>query len=80
MSIMKLRTLLLLAAMALATSRTVAQDQDAEEAEAPPASEEPEQTPPARDGDADTKSASDDFVVPTEEIQADEEVTFPIDI
>jgi hypothetical protein len=70
--------------VAFATSRTVAQDRDTAPAEPPPASEETEQTPPAPDqnpdAEPDSDSAPHEGFIPTEEILADEEVTFPIDI
>jgi hypothetical protein len=73
--------------MALATARTVAQDRDPDQAAPPPASQEPAPAPPPppaqdqdQDQDADTNRAADDEFIPTEEIRADEEVTFPVDI
>lgn len=70
-------------AAALASGAVAAQDpaqqtppaQQTEDAEAPQDTEE-DRTPP-RDAD---DGAADDVFIPTEEIGADEEVTFPVDI
>jgi hypothetical protein len=78
------RDLYLLTALALATAGLVAQDTD--EPAAPP--QQPAQSPaqqPARPGSGDEATEEpagdvDDVFIPTEEILADEEVTFPVDI
>ncbi len=47
--------------------------------EAPPA-EEPPAEPPAESEEAPAPPVSDDIFIPSEEVQADEELVFPIDI
>jgi hypothetical protein len=65
----------MLVALAFVTA-AVAQDADQSQAN-PPASEESE---PAPAPETETEAGADDEFIPTEEIQADEEVTFPVDI
>jgi hypothetical protein len=48
----------------------------AQQAPQPPPREDARPAPPAEDADAGT----DDVFIPTEELAADEEVTFPVDI
>ena len=83
------RDLYLLSALALATAGIVAQDADAParaQEPAQPRAQEPatpraEPAQPAPESsDAAPGGDVDDEFIPTEEILADEEVTFPVDI
>lgn len=70
---------LLTAALALAAAAGVAQAPESgpDAAPAPPPTEAPDE--PAPEG-FDREAADDDVFIPSDEIQADEEVTFPVDI
>jgi hypothetical protein len=66
-------------ALAVAVLATLAGSSLGQESQAPPATPEaeaatPTPTPPPR------APVSDDEFIPTQELQADEEVTFPVDI
>ena len=77
-----LRDLYVLTALALVTAGLVAQDTPENPAQQP--AQEPAQEPasPPANEDAESQPSADvdDEFVPTEEILADEEVTFPVDI
>jgi hypothetical protein len=77
------RDLYLLTGLAVATAGLVVAQNTEEPARPPPqdrASERANEPAERASEDADAASGADDVFVPTEEILADEEVTFPIDI
>jgi hypothetical protein len=69
---------LLLIALAIGAT-TIAQDAPPEQGDAPAQAEPPASAPPSPPPAPGTR-ASEDVFVPTEEIAADEEITFPVDI
>jgi hypothetical protein len=71
------RDLYLLIGLAVATAGLVVA-QNTEEPARPPA-EEPADEPASDDTDA-AGTDADDVFIPTEEVLADEEITFPVDI
>ena len=73
-----IRILLAVLGLSLAALVTTGQEAEDEPESTPPAAEEPAEEP-AGDGDA-SRGASDDVFIPTVEVQADEEVVFPVDI
>jgi hypothetical protein len=76
----EIRWPLLLMALAISTT-TIAQDAPpAEQGDAPPQAEPPAASAPPSTPPAPGTRASEDVFVPTEEIAADEEITFPVDI
>jgi len=84
-----IRVSALLVVLGMLATASVGQESKAPSAPAPsagtPASNPPEAAPPAASPDAppakppSTVGRDDDFI-PTQEVQADEEVTFPVDI
>ncbi len=79
-----IRILLAVLGLSLAALVTTGQEAGDEPGSAPPEAEEPAAEPaaePAEEpaGDA-SRGASDDVFIPTVEVQADEEVVFPVDI
>lgn len=70
---MKHESLTVLAVIALLTATPVAIAQDAP-AETPRQASETPETPP------ESEAEDDDVFIPSEELSADEEVTFPVDI
>jgi hypothetical protein len=74
-----LRNFLGLAALALVTAGSPAQDDTPGDPE-PAANTEPAAPPAPESAPLPSPDPDDDVFVPTEEIAADEEVTFPVDI
>jgi hypothetical protein len=82
-----IKSVVLLIVASAVVAVAVGQDDRAPErppaAAPPPASTPPAGVPPAAETDAapqDASGASDDEFVPTEELSADSQVTFPVDI
>ena len=79
-----MRTVLLLATASALVAVAVGQDDAAQPrppAAAPPASTPPASRPPADESSPqDASRASDEEFIPTEELSADAQVTFPVDI
>jgi hypothetical protein len=82
-----MRTVLLLATASAVVAVAVGQDEGAQPrppaATPPPASAPPASPPPggaAEPGPQDSSGASDEEFIPTEELSADAQVTFPVDI
>jgi hypothetical protein len=74
-----LRNFLVLAALALVAAGSPAQDDAPGQAD-PAANSEPASPPAPESAPLPAPNPADDVFVPTEEIAADEEVTFPVDI
>lgn len=83
-----IRILLAVLGLSLAALVTVGQEAEGEPEGVPPAAEEPATVPaaePAAEAAAEPtgnvpSGASDEVFIPTVEVQADEEVVFPVDI
>ena len=72
--------------LSLAAFVTVGQEAEGEAESPPPAAEEPAPEPAAQsaeeaaEAEETPRGGSDDVFIPTVEVQADEEVVFPVDI
>ena len=79
-----IRILLAVLSLSLAALVTVGQEAEGEPEGVPPAAEEPAEEPAAEAAAEPTgnipSGASDEVFIPTVEVQADEEVVFPVDI
>ena len=73
------RDLYLLTGLAVATAGLVVAQNTEEPARSPP-QERADESPERANEDAEAAPRANDVFIPTEEILADEEVTFPIDI
>lgn len=78
-----IRILLALLGLSLAALVTTGQEAEGEPESPPPAAEEPAPEPAAQsaeEAEEAPRGGSDDVFIPTVEVQADEEVVFPVDI